>query len=61
MEKIRELVQRFRKFATRFLFILVGIPLIGGLYTSALDIMADSWGLSTRDTCCKSNFSFYFC
>lgn len=35
----------FRTFATRILFICVGIPLLGGLYTATLDAAADSsWG-----------------
>lgn len=35
----------FRTFATRLVFICVGIPLLGGLYTASLDLAAQSsWG-----------------
>jgi hypothetical protein len=44
-KKTEGIGSRFRKFATRMLFIIIGIPVLGGLYTVSLNAMADEFSL----------------
>lgn len=44
-KKTEGIGSRFRKFATRMLFIIIGIPVLGGLYTVSLNAMAEQFSL----------------